>query len=255
MGIRFPNESTEYREARNTLLDAEVKLRRAMEAVAAARRALPPGGVVPDDYVFDGLGADGQPAKIKLSELFVSGKDTLIVYNMMFPRHPKDDRPKPETGKTARLEREEGPCPSCTSFLDQLDGAAAHLEAAGFNFVVIAKAPLERLTAFARDRGWKNLRLLSSAGNDFKRDYHAEADDGSQVPLMAVFHRGLEGIRHFWSSEMMFEDPDPGQDPRHAGTLEPLWNLMDLTPEGRPRDWHEQIQYDGGGEAKPAKAA
>ncbi len=193
MGIRFPDKSTEYRKARNTLLDAEIKLRRAMEAVAEARRALPPGGVVPEDYVFDGLGADGRPARIKLSELFVPGKDTLIVYNMMFPRHPKDDRPKPETGETAQLERDEGPCPSCTSFLDQLDGAAAHLEAAGFNFVVIAKAPLERLTAFARDRGWKNLRLLSSAGNDFKRDYHAEAEDGSQVPLMAVFHREARG--------------------------------------------------------------
>ena len=99
MGIGFPDEFTQYRKARNTLLDAEIKLRRAMEAVAEARRALPPGGLVPEDYVFDGLGADGWPARIKLSELFVPGKDTLIVYNMMFPRHPKDDRPTPEPAK------------------------------------------------------------------------------------------------------------------------------------------------------------
>jgi predicted dithiol-disulfide oxidoreductase (DUF899 family) len=256
MGINFPGESAEYRAARDKLLEKEIELRRAMEAVAVARRALPAGGLVPQDYVFDGLGTDGQPAKIKLAELFALGKDSLIIYNFMFPRHPNDGRAKPETGETARLRREDGPCPSCTSFLDQLDGAAAHLEAAGFNFVVIAKTPLERLIAFARDRGWKNLRLLSSAGNSFKRDYHAEADDGSQLPIVAVFHRELDGIRHYWSSEMMFAEPEPGQDPRHAGTLEPLWNLMDLTPEGRPRDWHEQIQYDGGdGETKPAKAA
>jgi predicted dithiol-disulfide oxidoreductase (DUF899 family) len=255
MGITFPNESAEHRAARDRLLDAEIKLRRAMEAVAAARRALPPGGLVEQDYVFDGLGADGRPAMIRLSELFAPGKDSLVVYNFMFPRHPSDERPKPETGETARLKREDAPCPSCTSFLDQLDGAAVHFEAAGFNFVVIAKTPLERLIGFARDRGWKNLRLLSSAGNSFKRDYHAEADDGSTLPMVAVFHRDSDGIRHFWSSEMLFADTDPGQDPRHAGTLEPLWNLMDLTPEGRPSGWDEQIQYDGGSEAKPAKAA
>lgn len=255
MGITFPGESAEYRAARDRLLEAEIKMRRAMEAVAAARRGLPPGGLVPEDYVFDGLGADGKPAKIKLSELFAPDKNSLIAYNFMFPRHPADQRAKPQTGETARLRKEDAPCPSCTSFIDQLEGAAAHLEAAGYNFVIIAKTPLERLIGFARDRGWKNLRLLSSAGNDFKRDYHAEADDGSQVPMMTVFHRDPDGIRHFWSSEMFFSDSDPGQDPRHAGTLEPLWNLMDLTPEGRPRDWDEQIQYDGGDEAKPAKAA
>src|SRR5882724_4502125 len=83
--IRFPNESTTYRRARAKLLAKEIELRRAMEAVAVQRRALPQGGIVPEDYVFEGLGPDGK-AKIALSELFAPGKDSLIAYSFMFPR-------------------------------------------------------------------------------------------------------------------------------------------------------------------------
>ncbi len=242
--VRLPNEDREYRRARDALLVEEIELRRHMERVAALRRALPAGGLVPEDYVFEGSGPDGKPAKVKLSELFAPGKDTLVTYSFMFPRYPQDDRPGPTRGVTARLKREESPCPSCTAFLDSLDGAAEHVEAAGFNFVVIAEATLDRLTAFARDRQWKSLRLLSSAGNSFKRDYHAETPEGFQMPMITVFHRLPGGIRHFWSSELFYLDPDPGQDPRHTGTIEPLWNIFDLTPEGRPSDWQEQLQYD-----------
>jgi predicted dithiol-disulfide oxidoreductase (DUF899 family) len=152
MAMHFPNESAEYRAARDRLLGKEIELRRQMEAVAAERRRLPPGGALEEDYVFDGLGADGRPARIRFSELFAPGRDTLIAYHMMFPRYPTDTRAKPTTGATAGLPREETPCPSCTALVDQFDGAARHLEAAGFNFVVIAKTPLERLLAFARDR-------------------------------------------------------------------------------------------------------
>src|SRR6185295_3277348 len=152
--MNFPNESAEHRSARNRLLDREIELRRAMEAVAAARRELPPGGLVPEDYVFDGLGADGAPTKLRLSELFAPGKDSLVVYNFMFPRDPGDRRPGPTVGETARLKLEDGPCPSCTSMLDQLDGAAEHV-AQKVNLVVIAKAPLERLIAYANERGWR----------------------------------------------------------------------------------------------------
>lgn len=254
MSITFPGDSPEYRAARERLLAQEIELRRAMETVAVARRELPPGGRVPEDYVFDGLGPDGAPAKVKLSELFAPGKDSLVIYNFMFPRYPKDDRPGPTEGATARLKREDGPCPSCTAFLDQLDGAAQHVEAAGVNFVVAAKAPLDRLIAFARDRGWRRLRLLSAAGNSFKRDYHAETPESSQQPMMTVFHRDGDEIRHFWSSEMLYAPTDPGQDPRHNGTLEPLWNIFDLTPEGRPSDWHEQLDYGSRHHEKPARA-
>ncbi len=243
MSITFPGESPEHRAARDRLLAEEIGLRRAMEAVAVARRGLPPGGLVPEDYVFDGLGPDGAPARLKLSELFAPGKDSVVIYNFMFPRFPKDDRPGPHEGSTARLKREDGPCPSCTALLDELDGAAEHVEQR-VNFVVIAKAPLDRLIAFAKERGWRSLRLLSAAGNSFKRDYHAESPEGFQLPMVTVFHRDGDEIRHFWSSEMLHAPADPGQDPRHCGTIEALWNLFDLTPEGRPSDWEEQLDYD-----------
>jgi predicted dithiol-disulfide oxidoreductase (DUF899 family) len=244
MNIAFPGESAAYRASRDRLLAKEIELRRAMEAVSVLRRELPPGGLIPEDYVFDGVGPDGIPAKLKLSELFAPGKDSLVVYNFMFPRYPKDDRPGPAEGATARLKLEEGPCPSCVAFLDALDGAAKHVEGAGFNFVVIAKAPLDRLTTFAKERGWRNLRLLSAAGNSFKRDYLAETPEGFQMPMVTVFHRDGSEIRHFWSSEMLYAPADPGQDPRHAGTIEPSWNIFDLTREGRPSDWQEQLEYD-----------
>ena len=244
MSITFPGESAEYRAARNRLLDEEINLRRALESVAAARRNLPPGGLILEDYVFHALDSTGAPTTIKLSELFAPGQDSLVIYNFMFPRYPGDNRPGPAEGSTAQLKPEEGPCPSCTAFLDSLDRTAKHLAAAGLNFVVIAKAPIDRIITYAHERGWSNLRLLSAAHNNFKRDYHAESPEGAQLPLMTVFHRDGDQIRHFWTSEMLFAPSDPGQDPRHVGTVEQIWNIFDLTPEGRPATWHEQIDYD-----------
>ncbi|MEV3989854.1 DUF899 family protein [Streptomyces sp. NPDC049837] len=242
MRISFPGETPEYRAARDRLLTQEIELRRAMEAVAAARRALPPGGEVPEDYVFRGAGPDGAPADVRLSELFAPGRDSLVLYSFMFPRHPHDDRPGPRTGRTAELPLAEGPCPSCTAFLDQLDGAVRHL-APYLNFAVVARAPLERLLTFAEERGWRQLRLLSTAGNRYSRDYLAEAADGAAEPMLNVFHREGNRIRHFWGSELLYAPMDPGQDPRHLGTLEPVWNMFDLTPEGRGGDRDEQLAY------------
>jgi predicted dithiol-disulfide oxidoreductase (DUF899 family) len=241
MSVRFPGETAEYRAARNHLLEQEIALRRTMEAVAQARRALPPGGIVAQDYVFQGLGVDGAPALVKLSELFAPGKDSLAIYNFMFPRSASDPRPGPTTGATALLKLEEGPCPSCTALLDQLEGAAEHASQR-LNLAVVARAPLSRLLAFATERGWRRLRLLSSAGNSYDRDYFGETEDGSQMPMLNVFHREADGvIRHFWGAELLYAPPDPGQDYRHVGTIEPLWNLFDLTPEGRGTDWDEQL--------------
>jgi predicted dithiol-disulfide oxidoreductase (DUF899 family) len=239
--VAFPGESAEYRAARDRLLAEEIELRRAMEAVAAARRQLPPGGVVPEDYVFQGVGPDGAPTDVKLSELFEPGRDSLVIYSFMFPRDPGDKRPGPATGQTALLPLEEGPCPSCVALLDQLDGAAEHASQ-HVNLAVVAKAPLARIRTFAEERGWRRLRLLSSAGNAYNRDYLAETAEGAQRPMLNVFHRDAETIRHFWGSELFYAPTDPGQDPRHVGTLEPLWNLFDFTPEGRP-DWDEQLSY------------
>jgi predicted dithiol-disulfide oxidoreductase (DUF899 family) len=242
MGVKFPGESAEYRAARDRLLEREIELRRQTEAVAAARRELPPCGLVPEDYVFQGEGADGAPSDVRLSQLFDPGKDSLVIYSFMFPRDPGDDSPGPVREKeTARLPLAEGPCPSCVALLDQLDGAAEHATQQ-INLAVVAKSPLPRLLTFARERGWRRLRLLSSVGDSYNRDYQAETPEGAQRPMLNVFHRDGETIRHFWGSELFYAPSDPGQHPRHVGTLEPLWNLFDLTPEGRP-DWDEQLSY------------
>src|SRR5712692_5964325 len=146
MSISFPGESPEYRVARDRLLNQEVELRRATEAVAAARRELPPGGAVPQDYVFQEAGPGGTTTEVRPSELFVPGKDTLVIYSFMFPRALDDERP----------------CPSCTSFLDAFDGAAQHITQR-VNLAVVAKTELSRILAHAELRGWLRLRLLSSA--------------------------------------------------------------------------------------------
>ncbi|HEX8857292.1 MAG TPA: DUF899 family protein [Thermoleophilaceae bacterium] len=242
MAIAFPGESAEYRAARDRLLEQEVALRRATEEVAAARRELPPGGVVPEDYVFQEAGEGGNATDVRLSELFAPGKDSLAIYSFMFPRDPSDPRHGPETGQSALLPLIEGPCPSCTAMLDQLDGAAEHVSQR-LNFAVTANAPLSRVITFANERGWRRLRLLSSAANSYSRDYHGETADGSPRPMLNVFHREGGTIRHFWGSELLYAPSEPGQDPRHVGTLEPLWNFFDLTPEGRPSDWEEQLSY------------
>jgi predicted dithiol-disulfide oxidoreductase (DUF899 family) len=242
VGVTFPGESAEYRAARDRLLEQEIELRRAMDAVAAARCELPPGGVVPEDYVFQGAGADGAPTDVRLSELFAPGKDSLAIYSFMFPRDPGDERPGPSTGQTALLPLAEGPCPSCVALLDQLDGAVEHA-AQHINLAVVAKAPLPRILTFAEERGWRGLRPLSSAANTYNSDYLGETAEGAQRPMLNVFHRDGDTIRHFWGSELLYAPTDPGQDPRHVGTLEPVWNLFDLTPEGRPADWDEQLSY------------
>jgi predicted dithiol-disulfide oxidoreductase (DUF899 family) len=242
VAITFPGESAEYRAARDRLLDQEIELRRITETVAAARRSLPRGGAIKEDYVFHGAGPDGAPTSVKLSELFDPGKNTLVIYNFMFPRDPSDTSPGPAFGKTAHLTLDEGPCPSCTALLDQLDGAAEHARQ-HVNFVVVAKTSLPRLLTFAEERGWSRLRLLSSAANSYNRDYHGETAEGFQRPMLNVFHRGQDTIRHFWASELLYARTDGDQDPRHAGTIEPVWNLFDLTPEGRPTDWYEQLSY------------
>jgi predicted dithiol-disulfide oxidoreductase (DUF899 family) len=238
MNVNFPGESAEYRAARERLLEREIGLRREMEAVAAARRALPPGGVVPEDYVFQGADAD-----VRLSELFAPGKDSLAIYSFMFPRDPTDDSAGAAGGETARLPLVEQPCPSCVALLDQLDGVVEHAEQ-HLNLAVVAKSPLARVLAFGNERGWRRLRLLSSASNTYNRDYLAETREGHQRPMLNVFHREGDTIRHFWASELLYAPTEPREDPRHVGTIEPLWNLFDFTREGRPA-WHEQLSYPG----------
>ena len=189
MGVSFPNESPEYREARRRLLQSEIALRREMEAVAAEIRRLPPGGEIPEDYVFDHIDADRNPAKVRLSELFRPGTHALIVYHYMFPRHRNDERQGPSTGPAAKLPLAEGPCASCTALLDNWDGTVPHVEGLGASVVAVAKAPIEPVAAFAADHGWRHLKLISAAGNNFKRDYHGEDEEGQQMPILTVFQK------------------------------------------------------------------
>ncbi len=221
MTMRFPNESPAYREARDRLLSHELELRRRMEAVAAERRALPPGGVVAQDYVFREAGPEGASVDVRLSELFAPGATALAVCHFMFPRWPTDAWLKPTEGSTSRLPIQESPCPSYTALLDQLDPVAFHV-APHMGLVVVARAAPERLAALAQERGWRNLRLLSAASSTFPRDYAAESAEGHPLPMLNVFQREGGILRHFWGSELLQEPTDPDQDPRHVGVLEPI---------------------------------
>ncbi len=228
--IRFPGESSEYRHARNRLLEAEVELRRAIERTAVERRALPAGGEVPDDYRFEAA-TDGAP-EVRFSELFAPGKDALVIYSFMFPRWSGDTRPGPTGGETGKLPLAETPCPSCTSILDSLDGAARHLTQR-INLAVVAKSDPERIRTFGRERGWRHLRLLSSRNNSYNRDYQAETPEGGQVPILNVFVRDGSQFRHSWATELMFAPRDEGEEPRHVDSIWPIWSVLDMTPEGR----------------------
>jgi predicted dithiol-disulfide oxidoreductase (DUF899 family) len=228
-GVRFPGESGEYRRERNRLLEAEAGLRRAIEQVAAQRRALPRGGLVPDDYSFEEA-SDGR--QVRFSELFDAGKDTLVIYSFMFPRYSGDTRPGPKDGQTARLPLSETPCASCTSILDSLDGAAVHLDE-HLNLVVVAKSDPDRIRNFARERGWRHLRLLSSRRNTYNRDYNAETPEGEQMPILNVFVRDGNEFRHTWASELMYAPREEGMEARHVDSIWPIWNVLDVTPGGR----------------------
>jgi predicted dithiol-disulfide oxidoreductase (DUF899 family) len=238
---RFPGESAEYRLARDRLLAAEIELRRTIERVAAQRRALPPGGAVPEDYVFEDAAGGGE---VTFSQLLAPGQDTLVIYSFMFPRWSGDTRPGPAVGETARLPLAETPCPSCTSILDSLDGAAPHL-GSKLSLVVVAKSDPARIRHFADERGWRQLRLLSSRDSTYNRDYHAEGPDGEQSPILNVFTRDGDGFRHRWATELMFAPREEGEEPRHVDSIWPIWNVLDLTPGGRGDDPDfPALQYD-----------
>jgi predicted dithiol-disulfide oxidoreductase (DUF899 family) len=212
----FPNESAEYRRARTALLAAEIELRRHIERVAEQRRALPPGGKVPPGYVFT-----GEKGPVAFADLF-AGRQTLVLYSMMYG---------PERAR---------PCPMCTSMLEAWDGTARNVSqrvALG----VVARSPIERLLAFKDERGWDHLQFYSDLEGDFTRAYVSAED--ADVPATNVFTRHDGTIRHFWTSEMGPPTADPGQDPRGAPDGDPLWTILDLTPEGRGTDWYPKLEY------------
>lgn len=211
---RFPNESDEYRKARNALLAEEIELRRHIWRIGEKRRALPPGGEAKKGYRF--VGPDGD---VGLGDLF-GEHDTLIVYSMMY-------------GPT----REQG-CPMCTALLDSWDGEARHIEKRAA-LAIVARSPHSRIAAYGRERGWRNLKLYSDPTGDFTEDFVGERD--ADMPAYTVFSRKDGTIRHFYSAEGGFEMADPGQDPHSAPDMNPLWILLDTTPEGRGTDWYPKL--------------
>jgi predicted dithiol-disulfide oxidoreductase (DUF899 family) len=169
---------------------------------------------------------------VRFSELFAPDKDTLVIYSFMFPRGSGDTRPGPVRGETAKLPLAGTPCPSCTSILDSLDGAARHL-AQRLNLAVVAKSDPERIRTFARERRWRHLRLLSSRNSTYNCDYQAETPEGEQIPILNVFVRDGSQFRHSWATELMFAPRDEGEDPRHVDSIWPIWSVLDMTPDGR----------------------
>ncbi len=210
----FPNESPAYRKARNELLADEIELRRAIERVAARRRTLPNGGEIPKDFEFA-----GEKSPVHLSELF-GDKDTLLVYSMMYGPNRK------------------GPCPMCTSFINSWNGAAINLRQR-VAVVVTARSPIERIVEYKSQRGYTNLPFVSDSSGEYTRAY-VNADD-ADVPGFAVFTKRDGKIHHFYSGEMSSEMADPGQDPRGAPDADPLWMMLDTTPEGRGAKWYPEI--------------
>nr|WP_063572174.1 DUF899 family protein [Luteibacter rhizovicinus] len=218
--VRMPNESDEYRSARNALLAEEIELRRHIERVAAMRRALPPGGEVRGDYRFEGINGP-----VDLAGLF-GDKQTLVVYSYMFG--PERERP----------------CPMCTSLLSAWHGEARDMEQ-NVALAVVARSPLSKLLAFKKERGWQHLKLYTDLNGSFSRDYHAIGKDGGDIPAFNVFTRRDGTIRLFWAGEMGGDSADPGEDPRGAPDLMPLWTVLDSTPEGRRPTWYPSLDYTG----------
>ena len=213
----YPNDSSAYRLARTALLTEEIELRRHIERVAKQRRALPQGGEAPA-YAF----LDEQGKTVALKDMF-GRHDTLVTYFWMYG--PQRERP----------------CPMCTSLLGSLDIPAIDLEQR-VALASIGRSPVARQIAFARERGWRNLKFYQCVGDDFAKDYRGLAPDGSEWPALDVWKKDDGKIRHFWAGEAG-ETADPGEDAHGAPDPMPLWTILDLTPEGRGTDWYPKLEY------------
>lgn len=216
--LPFPNESGEYREARTKLLAAEIELRRHIQRVAQMRRALPPGPEAKDYRFINAIGKER-----RFVDLF-GGHDTLVAYYWMYG--PERERP----------------CPMCTSFVGSLDIPAPDIEQR-VGLAIISRSPVSRQLQFARERGWRNLTFYQTMGEDYARDCRALQGDGSEWANLAVWTRQGDKVRLFWTAEGGPETTDPGFDPHLAPDPTPLWNILDMTPGGRPSTWYPKLEY------------
>ena len=209
------NESREYLSKREELRHAEIELMRQRERVAELRRQLPQGATIPDYEFLEGptsLDADEPVKTVRLSELFTAPDRSLVIYHLMYGKEQKN------------------PCPMCTAWIDGYNGIAHHL-AQNVDFAIVAAADPSTLRAHARNRGWDKLRLLSAGESTFKYDLGSEDREGRQDSTISVFTRDADGtLRHFYSGH-----PWLGEDIKERGIdeLNPIWNILDLTPQGR----------------------
>jgi predicted dithiol-disulfide oxidoreductase (DUF899 family) len=215
----FPGESADYAKARQALLAEEIALRRHLTAVAQERQALPPGPVIEKDYRF----LDQNGAELSLKDLF-GAHDTLVSYFWMYG--PQRQRP----------------CPMCTNLLGPLDGNATDISQK-VALKIFGRSPVARQLAFARERGWQHLDFVQTVGDDYARDLGILTPEGDEWPALVVFRRDGDKVRLFWTGEMSGAMADPGQDPRGAPDLAPLWNILDLTPAGRDPKWYPKLGY------------
>jgi predicted dithiol-disulfide oxidoreductase (DUF899 family) len=214
---RWKGETGEYRRARTALLAEEIALRRQIQRVAEQRRALPPGPIA-GAYRF----LDDQDREVSLIDLF-GEHDTLFTYLWMYG--PERKRP----------------CPMCTSFVGSLDIPAPDIEQR-MGLAIIGRSPVARQLAFARERGWLNLKFYQPIGKDFERDVQW-IENGEEWARVMVWQRDGDTARLFWSAEGGPETADPGFDPHLAPDPTPLWNVIDWTAEGRDPQWYPKLEY------------
>lgn len=129
---------------------------------------------------------------------------------------------------------------------DRYDAAGPTVRPNGvqrINLAVSAKAPIDHFRAHAHSRGWADIRLLSSGENTFNRTYGAEDEESRQWPIATVFIRRNGRVHHWWSSELFWASHHDGEESRHVDFMWPYWNILDCTPEGRPKENTPRLEY------------
>jgi predicted dithiol-disulfide oxidoreductase (DUF899 family) len=215
----FAGESPEYRKAREALVAEEIEFRRHMTRLTEQRRSLPPGPIIEKNYRFKDANGD----ELGLTNLF-GGHDTLVTYFWMYG--PQRERP----------------CPMCTNWLGAVNGNVADIKQR-VALKVLGRSPVLRQIAFAQERGWGDLDFIQTIGDDYAKDIGSLKSDGSEWPAITVFKRDGDKVRLFWAAEMAPEMADPGEDPRLAPDIASLWSILDLTPDGRGKDWYPKLSY------------
>jgi predicted dithiol-disulfide oxidoreductase (DUF899 family) len=194
----------DWQVAHDALLAKEKRATRARDALAAERRRLPMVRIE-KDYVF--AGPDGTARLVDLFE----GRRQLVLYHFMFA-------PDVDGWPTAG-------CPGCSMFVDQV-GHLAHLHARDTSFVLVSRAPLDKIETYKERMGW-TIPWYSSAGSDFNADFGVTTDSGETFGLSVFLRDGHDVFRTYFTSG------------RGVEALGSVWTFLDLTPLGRQEDWED----------------